>query len=857
MRLGPGGARLEGRPAVAAALIATSLTLPSTALALDGRKALTQYVLESWGPREGLRQHRIASMTQTSDGYLWLATEDGLVRFDGARFTTFDRGNTPALGHNFLYTVQHDAAGSLWAGTYHGLTRLRDGAVTTYTEHDGLTDPYVNCIAVDAAGELWVGGYKGFNHIHGTPVTIERPLTGIVVRQCIAARDGGVWVAAGGALLHLRGATTSERRDLPATGAVTSLLEARDGVLWIGTEGALVRLAGGALRTYTTRDGLSDDHVDALLEDRAGNLWVGTRGGLDRLESGRVSALTSREGLSDDAVAALYEDREGSLWIGTQTGGLDRLADGRCTTYGRREGLSADAVRSVAQTTDGSLWLGTSAGGLDRLHEGRVTVYTTRDGLPSNRVIGLGPARGGELWVGTGGGLARLASGRIRPQAGAPPGAATAAFEDSQGRVWVGTGHGLYRREGDRFVQYAPPDPAVAANAWVGAILEARDGGLWVGTEAGLWRIRGETIQVYRPPSGAAEDFVGSLLEDVDGTLWIGTSLSGLHRLKDGRWTDYGTRVGLLDDGLYAIVDDGMGRLWFTADRGIFFVARQDLVDFAEGRARSVTSHGFDAHDGLRVPEGNGGFPAAVRASDGRLWFATAGGAVVVDPRDLTPSALPPAVHLEEAMVDGVAVPGASGLLLGPGQGKLEVHYTATSLRRPERVRFKVQLEGFDPDWIDAGNRRVAYYTNLPPGRYRFRVAAANEDGPWNEAAASLRFALRPHLYQTTWFRLLGALAAAAMAFAFHRVRVRRLQAREAELARRVEEAVAQVEVLSGLLPICAACKKVRDDRGYWSQIETYIQAHSRAAFSHGICPECMERLYPDYAHLLPGDPPQ
>jgi hypothetical protein len=343
-------------------------------------------------------------------------------------------------------------------------------------------------------------------------------------------------------------------------------------------------------------------------------------------------------------------------------------------------------------------------------------------------------------------------------------------------------------------------------------------------------------------------DYAAGLMEEADGTLWVGTNPGGLARFKDGRWTAVPREAGLPDDNVNAMVDDGGGTIWFSSDRAIFSVAKRELQALADGAVRSVTARSFDVSDGLRSAQGSSGFPAIWMASDRRLWFATARGAVVIDPQRLRPNTVAPPVYIEGLASDGTAVQLGGGVELAPGRGKLEILYTAPSLRAPDRVRFKYRLEGFDTDWVEAGTRRVAYYTNVPPGRYRFRVLASNDDGVWNEAGVVQEFRLLPHFYQTTWFSGLTACAVLAGAVGVHRLRVRHLKRRQRALARQVEEALAEVKVLTGLLPICSGCKKIRDDHGSWSQMESYIEDHSHAEFSHGICPECMERLYPGYA---------
>ena len=819
---------------------------------LDKKKAPTQYVLDAWEARDGLRQHSIHAITQTRDGYLWLATENGLVRFDGVRFTTFNSKNTPGFGHDFVHALQETDDGSLWVGTYHGLTRLKDGKFTTYTEKDGLSDAFMWCLAA-GRGRLWTGGWLGLSRFAEGRFVTDPRFAGKSVRVILETAQGVLWVGQGRTLYRIDGedvTTLGAREGLPHDARFNSLLESRDGSLWIATDRGLGRLVNGRLTLHTTRDGLSSDNVRSVVEDRDGTLWVGTLAGLNRFDGTRFIRLA--HGLSDESVFSLFEDREGSLWVGTSGGGLNRLRDGRFTTFGRAEGVTEDVVWSVHEAADGSVWIGTDGGGVNQLVGGRMLRYGTREGLPDGVAYSIAPSRHGGLGFGMNTALVRFENGRVARTYGREDGLGSpsvrAVLEDSRGRLWVGTDtSGVHRRDGERFVPVKPPG-VTQPHVYVSAILEAADGSLWFGTDAGLWRLEGEQFTVYTARNGLPGDYAAALMEEADGSLWVGTNPGGLARFKDRQWKVIRGVSGLADDNVNAMIEDGVGGVWFATDRAVYAVAKKELVAVVEGRAPSLTSRVFEGHDGLRVAQGASGFPAVWRGRDGRLWFATVRGAAVVDPRSLQRNPAPPPVYIEEVIADGTSLATHGAVEVKPGSGKLEVRYTAPSLAIPERVQFKFRLEGFDAAWVDADTRRVAYYTNIPPGRYRFRVLASNEDGVWNEEGAGVDLHLRPRFPQTLAFQGLVAVALLAGALGIHRLRVRHLKRREQELSQRVTEALAQVKTLTGILPICAGCKKIRDDAGSWDAMESYIQAHSEAEFSHGICPECVERLYPDIA---------
>jgi len=825
--------------------------------ALDAAKAVSQYSLVAWQTEGGLPHNRVQAIAQTPDGYLWLATQEGLARFDGVRFTVFDRHGTAAMNANDVETLFVSRDGSLWVGVYGGtLLRYRDGAFSSYSSREGLSLTTISALAEDAAGDLWIGtDGDGLYRLHQgafARYTSEDGLPDDSVRCLLGDGEGSVWIGTAAGLARRRG-DRFERYDPPAgpgTVAVSALAIDAQGRLWVGTEGdGLYRFDVG--RLVRAPVALNDDHVRSLLADRRGTLWIGTDGGLHRLHDGRVEVLTRQEGLTSDTIRAVFEDREGSLWVGAS--GLVQLKDGTVLSYGRAQGLTDEDVYAVASAAGKGLWVGTSGGEIALFSKGRFTPVAGRAVLRGATVLALREDREGRLWAGTDQGLYRLAGGRWTSYAardGLPAGDVRSILEDREGRLWIGTdGGGLARLDGSRFVTLTTRDGLPSDH--LRALLEDRDGTLWVATYGGLAALRDGRFASYTTREGLAHDLVRSLHQDGKGVLWVGTYGGGLSRVQSGRITTYTTRHGLFDDVIFEILEDGQGRLWMSCNKGIFSVSLSDLEDFAAGRRHFIRSVAYGRSDGMRTAEANGGSPGGSRAEDGRLWFATAAGLVSIDPAAVRGNRAAPPAFVEEAWVDGERTDLERGLDFPPGNHRLQLAYTALGLLAPDHLHFAYALEGFDAGWIDAGPRRQTSYTNVPAGRYRFRVRVKDEDGPWNEAGIPLSLRVRAHWYRTPAFFLIAG-AALVLAFAgAYRLRVRGLFARERELGRRVEQALADVKVLSGLLPICASCKKIRDDRGYWNQLEQYIGDHSQAAFSHGICPDCVQRLYPDVAEKV------
>jgi ligand-binding sensor domain-containing protein len=843
-----------GRRAALVSGLALALALwAGPAAALDPARALTQYVRDAWGLKEGLPQLSVPAMAQTSDGYLWLATEEGLVRFDGLRFTVFDEENLHGLRSRSIEALAVAADGALWIGTNGGgVGRLQGGVVTPGGSPPDLANEVVLSILAEKTGDVWVGTKRGgLAQLHGGSWRRYRTADGMPsdeVMNLERAADGGVWVGTSAGVARVKGGSVRRYDISGGASAVDALRLDLQGRVWLGARGrGLFRLEGDQFEVVAGTQEIANKSVLAILDDRDGNLWLGTDAGLRRWANGRLVAFGPRGGQAADTVLSLWEDHQGALWAGTLGTGLTRFRDGDFATYSTEESLPHDFVRSVSEDARGDVWIGSRGGGLARLREERITPWGSAEGVPHSFVYAVLSTRDGSLWVGTyGAGLIRLRGGKataFKRAQGLPSEIVRALYEDSSGTLWVGCeGGGLARWDGTSFRTYTARDGL--ADDTVYAVLEDRRSDLWVATNEGLSRMRNGAFTTYRTTEGLSGNLVRSLYEDASGALWIGT-LTGLSRLHEGRIFSFWRKQGIAD-AVFAILEDGQGRFWLSGNRGVLQVRRAELESVAAGQADRVRSRLFGAADGLKSPECNGGVqPAGWKARDGRLWFATMKGAAVVDPSRLRARSRPPAPILEAASADGRSVDLRGAARVPPGDGRLELTYTSASLSDPEALRFLFRLDGFDRDWVDAGHRRVAYYTNLPPGRYRFRLKACGPDDTCSDEVTSAELQLAPRFVQTWAFVVLCSLGAALAAWSGHRYRVRRLHLHEEELHRRIDDAVSRIKVLSGLLPICAWCKKVRDDRGYWSQIEAYVSQRTEAEFTHGICPECQEGMRP------------
>ncbi|MCP4218109.1 MAG: response regulator, partial [bacterium] len=542
----------------------------------------------------------------------------------------------------------------------------------------------------------------------------------------------------------------------------------------------------------------SGNHVTAILRDRQGSLWICTHGkGISRFRDGVFSVYDSSCGLSSDITVSLLEGREGSLWIGTEGGGLERLKDRKFNVWDRKAGLSHHMVFPIFQDPEGDIYIGTQGGGVNRLHDGKVSVIDTSDGLSNNKVFSIYKDREGALWMGTyGAGLNVLKDGRIKvftQKDGLSHNLIWAVTGSSDGSIWVGTdGGGVTRLKDGKFTIYNTRNGL--AHDRVAYIHEDKKGNLWVGTYGGgLNLIREDgSIRVLDSSKGLTNDLVTSIYEDKEGVLWIGTSGGGLNRYKDGVFSSCQKKDGLFDNLVFQILEDDMGDFWMSCNKGIFRVPGNEVRDFCDGKITKVNSTAYGKSDGLPSVECNGvSQPPGCKTRDGRLWFPTLKGAVVIDPSNIKTNRLIPPVKIEKVVVDTRSYHPGAPADLPPGSSSVEIWYAGLSYLDPGKVKVLYKLEGFDKDWRDAGEGRTSFYTNLTPGPYKFRVKACNNDGVWNENGAVFSFVLQPYFYQTVWFYIFCALTVVFLAFSGYRLRVRQLRRRAQKLRLLVERQTA------------------------------------------------------------------
>lgn len=741
--------------------------------AIDPRLAVDQNVVQTWGVDDGLPQGNVLSIAQTADGYVWAATQEGFVRFDGSNFVVYDKAASPQIRSNTTMALLAARDGSLYAATRTGgLVHIKNGNITSWGTADGLPSEAVSALYESSDGTIWIGTHRGLARLQGnsiaTVVTADQ-LPHPVVTTLAEDWSGQLWIGTKQGIATLKdGRVSRHDTDGFPIDQILALCATRDGSIWIGTQSrALLRYRSGKFRAYTAGDGFPSRSASALYEDRHGTLWIGTVDqGLGRFQNEQFDFNLAAAGIGNQAVRSFLEDREGNLWIGFNHG-LTRIAEGKIVPFTTLQGLLADNVKSVHADPSGTLWVGTGHG-VQTLDGSRQ--ITKKMGLSSDMVLSTWTGRDGSLWVGTfDGGLDRILDRRTTvydTSNGLKSNLVLSIYEDRSGVVWVGTSRGVQRIVNGKL----STDASSISGEVVGVMLEDHSGALWIGTQdAGLDRILKGKITSFTTRTGLSSDFILSLYEDSSGTIWAGTAGGGLNRFKDNRWKAITSRDGLADDSVFSILEDDNGYFWMSCNKGIFRVQRQQLDDFAEGIQPNISGVMYGRADGMKSRECNGGTqPVAWKTADGKLWFSTVKGLAMVDPTRAHAASAPP-VMIEGVFADGHRLP-ASPRPLAPGTKSLEFRYTGMNFAAPGKVHYQYKLDGFDKDWIDAGSRRLASYTNLPAGNYQFHIRAAVDDGPWNTATMS--FKQRAFFYQTPWFLAVSIISLLGVAGTAHRSRV-------------------------------------------------------------------------------------
>lgn len=736
--------------------------------------AVAQFRVESWTTDNGLPQNTVRSIAQTRDGYLWLTTFDGLVRFDGVQFKIFNTNNTKGLTSNRFTALYEDHDGTLWIGTNDGgVTLYRDGIFTSYPTKGDPASEQINYFARDLKGELLINaGAKQFYLRDGKFVAAQSEAG---TRNYLAP-SGTQWIIGATETRQIKdGKLTRYQLKLNFANEV-SPYEDNEGNLWLGDRAGVYRLRDGETTHYSQKDGLPPRTTFRPdCEDSEGGIWFASNG-VVRFKDGRFTRY-EQSTFGPLTINCIFKDREGTIWIGTSRG-LHRLTKKLITGYSMADGLLHSEVYPILQTRNGDIWIG-SIFGLTRFRDG--AFQNTRLHGVHSVVQALAEDHQGRLWIGVVNGLLVLENGKFKDLSDVVGGTTVSTIlTDRDGNVWVGS-RGLFKFNDDRLIVHYTTNDGLSSDD-VSVIYEDHNGVLWLGGAGLLTRFGGDRFTSYALAGGSAQNQIRSIYEDAEGTFWIGTYDDGISRFRDGRFFNYRIEHGLSDNGAFRILEDRHGYFWISCNRGIYRVSRQELNDFAEGRISRINSVAYGKRDGMLNIECNGGrLPAGIIARDGRFWFPTQDGVAVIDPEKVYVNPESPPVLIESVTLERNTVDFQRGITIQPGQRDLEISYTGLSFIKSDQIKFKYKLEGLDVDWIEAGTRRVAYFPYLPPGTYTFRVIAANSDGVWNQTGASFGLIVRAPFWRHSWFWLLCAVTIAAITALVLRRRLVQLKRRQRE----------------------------------------------------------------------------
>lgn len=760
---------------------------------------LMDFNIHLWQAEDGLPNNIVQAIAQTSDGYLWVGTRDGLAQFDGEQFHPVDL--TPESAQPSISCLLATSDGSLWVGTETaGVYCLNKGKPRRVDFLSSNAPPEVQEILQSGDGTVWFGTTRGIHYFQNGRIQRLTSVKNLAARF-YPDKSGRLWVCDGN-LRQVDQRDSTNQTVIAAKVPKSSryfYCDTND-VFWIGTDygvdNNLIQVEDGKVTNHPREAGPSG-FVSTIFKDSWGNLWIGSYAGLSRFADGNFFNLKISSG-APCRIYCVFEDRERDIWIGSEEG-LTRLTAKRFKTISKADGLSGNTVVSICPSRDGGVWVGLWGGGINHYADGEISYLNKTNGLKYNYVMGITEARDGSLWAGAdyGGPLQHAVDGAIttygREEGFVNNDAVEVLFEDKNGLLWIGTRSGLRTWDGSKFTRYTTKDGL--SNNRINFICQGVGDDVWIGTDAGPTRWHDGQFENLANTDPRLKVLVLSLYQDADNTLWIGTKRDGLFRWRNGELQEFNRKSGLYNDAIYCILEDNYTNFWMNSSRGIFRVSKQQLEAVAKGGESSITSVAYGRSDGIQA---SGQYrnitqPVACKDARGRLWFRSTQGMVMVDPDLMSINQQPPSVVIEEINANRITIgPGRSNqdfseaLIIPPGQGNLEIHYAALSYTAPGKNLYRYKLDKVDANWVNAGNSRVVRYNNLRPGRYRFQVVACNNDGVWNDAGQVLTLVFKPHFWQTWWFAALcGGSVLALVGGSVRYVTRRRLQRKLIQLEQR------------------------------------------------------------------------
>ncbi|MDB6053016.1 MAG: sensor signal transduction histidine kinase [Verrucomicrobiales bacterium] len=767
-------------------------------LALDPSKSVFQFNCQNWNRQSGLPSDKVNSVAQSTDGYIWLGTQNGLVRFDGLEFKTIPITMAVARGQD-VRSVVKASKGGVWFCIYNGGVGRYDDHLFFPLGDERMRNPgfAANTLMESKEGDLWIGfsgGWGKESHESSSKNSFAEMGENIIAFG--EDLTGGAWMGTPEhGLIHVsNGVSTRIEDPFLKQQNIFALAMEGDGRLWVGMGSGLRLYEKGQLQDSTP----IANQINAILVDSHGVLWIGTFGmGLARYEKGIFSYLRKTDGLGSDYVTSLCEDAEGSLWIGT-VGGLSQLRDLKFPILSNKEDLLKGSVHAVAASAKGGLWVSTDTG-VSYVNGATITSYTQQSLLPNQYVKRIMEARNGEVYAIDGSKNVNVFSGDKLVSRYVNEEWPTALAEDSESvLIGIGTKDCLYRLKNGEKQSYPFEGGTQPPFYWINDLFVSKDGAIWVSSSNGIFLIKKGKFSQWSTGNGLSGDLVHSLAEDSEGVIWAALA-TGMARIKNGKVTNIKQENGLPDPRIYAVVTDDRGNFWGTSGRGLFRVTLRSLEDFCEGRSVKVDCELFDGLESAKFIDRTDQESTGCRTSDGRIWFPTPWGVVEINPYKLTINTNVPQVHIDRMLANKSEFKKSEIVVVPPGKGELEFYFDGLSFVAPKKIKFRYRLEGYEKDWVEVEGRRNAFYTNLKPGLYTFRVLAANADGIWNNAGDSVRIRLNPHFYQTWWFDFIIGILVCGIVAGIYILREKHLRSRqlflqqsrdqlETEVANRTEE---------------------------------------------------------------------
>jgi PAS domain S-box-containing protein len=747
------------------------------------------YNIKNYSREEGLAQSQVRSIYQDSNGYLWIGTSGGGVsKFDGISFINFTTKD--GLVDNYVLAIFEDSNRNLWFGTKEGVSRYDGMKFHPLDAGNGLNNSVVQAILQDRAGNVWFGTEQGAWKYDGKTfyhVTGKDGLANDTIMSMLVDSEGNIWFGTGGGVSRYDGGGFthfSTADGLPAS-TIDAILEDQNGNLWLGTYSGACKYDGKTFRTYTVDDGLSSHSIMTIIEDRDGNLWFGTSsGGICKFDGKVFTCITEENGLSSNVVWALLEDREGNIWIGTYRGGLDKYSGDAFTYYSSKDSLADDVIRAILEDRQGNLWFATFRGGVSKFDGKSMTTFSTKDGLIDNFVLTIYEDREGNLWFGTFGGVSKYDGKQfvnITREDGLPDSVVRSIIEDRARNIWFGTNEGGISRYDGKTVTNFTIEDGLNVNQ-ISTIMEDKEGGLWIATSNGICHYDGKTFTNISKKFALKQTNIYSIIQGEKGSVWFGAYGDGIIKhTPHGSFEVFSSKDGLDNDNVVSMGFDDGGKLWIGTEKGI---CQLDAPLYEKTGQKKFKHYGKE--------EGFVGIEcihnSICKDRHGNIWFGTIKGAIKYKPYREKPNFMEPLTHITDirllsgedawfAHAEGISSKNGLpiGLKLPFNKNYLVFDFIAVSLTVPEKVKYQYKLEGFDDRWVPVSEGSYANYSNIPPGRYVFKVKACNNEGIWNKVPTSFDFEILPPFWMTWWFYLLCGVFVVSGIYTFIKIRIRSL----------------------------------------------------------------------------------